>query len=45
MSARLPSIVRTSREADRVERARRDAAVARAMARLAARRSSGQRES
>jgi len=45
MSSRLPAITSTPREAERVERARRDAAVARAMARLEARRASGNRES
>jgi len=45
MSSRLPAITSTPREAERVERARRDAAVARAMARLEARRASGDRES
>jgi len=45
MSSRLPAIASTPREAERVERARRDAAVARAMARLEARRASGNRES
>jgi len=45
MSSRLPAITSTPREAERVERARRDAAVARAMARLEARRASGDRGS
>ena len=45
MSSRLPTIAATPREAERVERVRRDAAVARAMARLEARRSGDERES
>ena len=45
MSSRLPAIASTPREAERIERARRDAAVARAMARLEARRTGDERES
>jgi crossover junction endodeoxyribonuclease RuvC len=45
MSSRLPAIASTPREGERVERARRDAAVARAMARLEARRAGDERES
>ncbi|MFL5616204.1 MAG: crossover junction endodeoxyribonuclease RuvC [Gemmatimonadaceae bacterium] len=42
MSARLPSFRASAMQHDRVDRARRDAAVARALARMAARRSSGE---